>query len=128
LGEQSTIDSLVRDLVERKVDALSYQGFEDLADWCRKQGIPLIVPPGSLDQVIELIATRNAIAHNMGVVDQRYHAIVKAPRFKIGEVRVLKVDELSAAMALLNTIVDATDKLAVSSFGLETVDVKVKIL
>ncbi len=118
--EHSSIDSLVCNLVERKVDDLSYRGFEDLADWCRKQGIPLVVPPGGLDQVIELIATRNAIAHNRGIVDQRYLAIVKTPRFKLGEIRILTVDDLFAAMSLLGKIVGATDTLTVSSFGLDT--------
>ena len=120
--EHSTIDSLVRDLVERKVDDLSYRGFEELAGWCRKQGIPLVVPSGSLDQVIELIATRNAIAHNGGVIDHKYLATVKNPRFKIGEIRVLEVDDLLGTTSLLGEVVGATDSLAVSSFGLETID------
>ena len=121
--EHPTIDSLVHDLIERKVEGLSYSGFEDLADWCKKQGIPLVVPAGKLDQVIELIATRNAIAHNRGVVDQKYLAIVGSSRFKVGEVRTLGGHDLFAAMSLLNRVVDATDKLAVSSFGLDTVEV-----
>jgi len=122
--QHPTIDSLVQELVERKVEGLSYRGFKDLADWCQKQGIPLVVSPRNLDQVIELIATRNTIAHNGGIVDQKYLAIIKGSRFKVGEVRKLSATELFAAISSFNGMVDATDRLAVSAFRLEAVDVK----
>jgi hypothetical protein len=122
--EHRTIDSLIGDLVERKVDDLSYRGFEDLAEWCQQHGIPLIVAAADLEQVIELIATRNAIAHNGGVVDQKYFSTVKTSRFKVGDVRTLAADEVTSAIALLNRIVDSTDRLAISSFGLAAVEIK----
>lgn len=117
--DHGTIDSLVYDLVERKVDELSYRGFEDLQNWCQKRGIPLTVPAGKLDEVIELIATRNLVGHNRGVVDQKYLRIVKGSRFQIGERRRLESDELFAAITLLGQIVETTDEAVASIFGLE---------
>ncbi len=37
-----------------------------------RKGIPLLVPDGQLSAVVELIAVRNLIAHNRGVVDARF--------------------------------------------------------
>lgn len=121
--EHGTIDSLIHDLVERKVSDLSYRGFKDLENWCQKQGIPLVVPAGKIDEVVELIATRNIIAHNRSLVDQKYLAIVKASRFKLGEIRALNPNELFAAISLMGTVVEATDKAVASNFGLDIVDV-----
>jgi hypothetical protein len=117
--DHASIESLLYDLVERKVDDLSYRGFEDLQSWCLKHGIPLTAPTGKLAEVIELIATRNLIGHNRGVVDQKYLRIAKASRFQAGERRKLKPDELFAAIALLGQIVEATDRAVATSFGLE---------
>jgi hypothetical protein len=117
--DHDNIDSLVYDLVERKVSGLSYGGFDDLQNWCKKHGIPLTVPTGREDAVIELIATRNLIAHNGGVIDQKYFRIVKASRFKVGERRKLGPDDLTAAITLLGQIVAATDENVANSFGLE---------
>lgn len=118
-----TIDSLVHDLIESKVNDLSYRGFPDLTDWCQDRGIPLIVPLGKSDEVSELIATRNVIAHNRGIVDRKYLRSVKAPNFKLGDIRSFDNNTLLASISLLNRVVDATDKAIVTNFGLETVEV-----
>jgi hypothetical protein len=127
LGHGS-IDSLVDELIERKVDSLSYGGFEDLKRWCEKQGILLAAPAEIADQVIELIATRNLIAHNRGRVDQKYFEVVKAARFALGEVRVLSVREIFGALSMLNRIVHETDQSTASGFGLESVTVDIEVL
>ena len=121
--EHATVESLVHDLIESKVNELSYRGFSDLKDWCQERGIPLVVPRGKAEEVVELIATRNTIAHNRGVVDQKYVRSVKAPRFRLGDVRKFDNETLLGSMSLLNGVVDATDRAIVSSFGLETVEV-----
>jgi len=117
--DHSSIDSLVYDLAERKVSGLSYSGFEDLQSWCNTHGIALTVPAGKRDEVIELIATRNVIAHNRGVIDQKYLGIVKAPRFKADERRTLHSYELFTAIGLLCQIIEAAHGAVASKFGLE---------
>jgi hypothetical protein len=121
--EHHTVDSLVHHLIESKVNDLSYRGFPDLTDWCQDRGITLVVPPGKSEEVAELIATRNVITHNRGIVDQKYVRSVKAPNFKLGDVRKFDNSTLLASISLLNKVVDATDKAIVTNFGLETVEV-----
>ncbi len=41
LLEYSSIEALVDDLIESKVNSLSYDGFEALAQWCGAKGIPM---------------------------------------------------------------------------------------
>ncbi len=43
LGHAS-IDDLVHSIIEARVNALSYEGFESLSAWCNDRGIPLKVP------------------------------------------------------------------------------------
>jgi hypothetical protein len=85
-----TIDALAQDVIEAKVNSLSYQGFPELEAWCDKKGIPLVVPEGEREAVSELIATRNLITHNRGRVDERYLRNVRQSRYRIGDKRTLK--------------------------------------
>jgi len=118
LLKYGTIEELVHDVIERKVNALSYEGFTDLHAWCVDRGIPLNVSGQDRGAVVELIATRNAIAHNRGFVDDRYVRVVGTSRFAIGARRVLEVDDLFDALALLHRVVGDTDEVAIQKFGL----------
>jgi hypothetical protein len=106
------IEDLVRDVIERKVNSLSYEGFPDLQKWCTDRGIPISVPALRLAEVIELIATRNIIAHNRGIVDERYIRSVRHPSFPLGARRDLSVNYSYEAKNLLDKIVYNTDKSA----------------
>jgi hypothetical protein len=118
------IEDLVRDVIERKVNSLSYEGFSDLQKWCTDRGIPISVPATRLAEVIELIATRNIIAHNRGIVDERYIRSVRHPSFPLGARRDLSVDYFYEAKNLLDKIVYNTDKSAQKKFALPKVQIK----
>ena len=121
--KHDTIDDLVHEVIERKVSSLSYEGFAALQEWCCTRGIPIQVPDQDLDALVELIATRNVIAHARGVVDERYARTVTSPRFKIGTLRKLQVDDFFAAITLLHRIVSETDNAATEKFGLPCVEI-----
>lgn len=114
------IEELVHAIIERRVTALAYEGFGDLQSWCAERGLQIQVPAGQSHAVIELIATRNVIAHNRGLVDEKYLRTVPSARFNLGEVRRLEVDDLLNALALLHRIVADTDRLAAEKFQLPT--------
>lgn len=115
------IEDLVQDIIERKVNALSYEGFAALETWCSERGIQINVPASQRADVVELIATRNIIAHNRGLIDERYTRTVRSPKFAVGECRSLEVDEFFDGFSLLNSIVIKTDKAAREKFELATV-------
>jgi len=117
LLQYSSIQDLVDDLVDDKVSSLSYKGFENLIEWCEEKGIPIGGSTAERATVVELVATRNIIAHNRGVVDARYHRAVLSPAFEIGQVRRLNASWVRQEMSVLHKVVTKTDALVTTKFG-----------
>jgi hypothetical protein len=115
------IEELVHDIIERRVNALTYEGFLELQSWCGDRGLEIQVLPADRELVTELIATRNAITHNRGVVDEKYIRTVPSSSFSLGVTRNLQVDDLFSALATLHRVVAETDRLAAEKFQLPTV-------
>lgn len=122
-----SIGSLTKDWIEGKVASLSYDGFGDLEDWCQSRGIPILVPEGKREHIVELIATRNLIVHNRGIVDERYRKAVPATKFETGKQRALEVEDLLSAKDLLDYVVNATDGAVSAKFGLPQVEVRAEV-
>ena len=99
LLKYGSIEELVHDVIERKVNSLSYEGFTELHAWCADRGI---------------------IAHNRGIVDERYVRIVGSPRFALGAHRALEMDDLFDALGILHRVVFETDEAAIQTFGLSS--------
>jgi hypothetical protein len=55
------IQDLVHDVIERKVNSLSYEGFAALQEWCTERGIEINVPASKKETVIEMIGLQNFI-------------------------------------------------------------------
>lgn len=122
-----SIEALSREIIEGKLNALSYEGFGELEAWCTQRSIPLVVPHGQRERVVELIALRNIIVHNRGCVDERYRAAVPSASTKVGDKRELDVDDLFGAIALLDAVVATTDAAVAGKFRLSTVKVRDEI-
>jgi hypothetical protein len=116
--KHTSLDDLIHDVIERRVTALSYEGFAEMQTWCAERGLDIHVSHAERPQLVELIATRNVIAHNRGCVDERYMKAVPGKRFVAGAVRALEVDDLFEAMRLLHSVVAATDAAVSSKFSL----------
>src|SRR6185312_17359653 len=99
-------------------------GFADLQKWCAERGIQIRVAASKRDSIVELISTRNIIAHNRGFVDERYLRSVKNAKFKVGDCRKIEVDDLFNGLKLLNEVVFETDSKARRKFGLASVEVR----
>jgi hypothetical protein len=115
-----SIEALSRNIIEGKLNSLSYEGFAELEAWCNQRSIPLVVPEGERDRIVELIALRNIIVHSRGRVDERYLAAVPGSTYKLGEKRELDTDDLIDAMSLLDSVVGITDVAVAGKFRLET--------
>lgn len=115
----SSIDELIQDVIEGKVNSLSYKGYSELEQWCAEKGIPLVVRPENRPAIIELIATRNIIVHNRGRVDEKYLRTAPTSAYRLGDLRRLEVDDLFNAIAILNMAVSATDQAIAQKFNLE---------
>lgn len=67
-----SVEELQSDLVEAKVNDISYQGFLKLKQWCSEKNIPIITESEIESKLVELISIRNIIVHNRGVIDKKY--------------------------------------------------------
>lgn len=114
------IEDLVHDVIERRVNALAYEGFNELQSWCAERGLEIQAAQKDRDAVVELIAARNVIAHNRSVVDEKYMRTTPTGRFSPGEVRKLEVDDFFGALTLLHRVVSETDHRAAEKFQLPT--------
>jgi hypothetical protein len=115
-----SIDNLVQDIIENKVNSLSYKGFPEIEQWYKEKGIPLIVETETRQAIIEIIAMRNIIVHNRGRIDEKYIRSIPATSYKLGQICDLKVDDLFKAFNLLDVVVSATDQAITKKFGPKT--------
>lgn len=125
LLQHDSVESVLHHLIEQKVTALSYEGFVSIQKWCSERGIEIAAVDAEQAAIVEMIATRNLIVHNRGVVDGRYVGTVPDARFKVGETRHLTVDELYAAISLFESLVLKTDGANAQKFGLTVAEVQV---
>lgn len=116
----NSIEDLIGDIIESKVNSLSYEGFGKLEDWFISKGIPLKVEKEQRNDVVEIIALRNIIAHNRGFVDKRYLQNVRNSSFRLGDKRIFSFKDLNMAGCILDHIVDDTDKVISEKFKLNT--------
>jgi hypothetical protein len=112
-------EHLLDDIIERKINDLSYEGFANVRSWCENRRIPLVIPEAESDWIVEYIATRNLISHNRCRVDDRYLRAVRTRRFFVGEIRTIDAyDPLNCAAALTIAVIE-TDAAVASKFDLE---------
>lgn len=118
----SSKEEIVHYIIERKVNSLAYQGFKELQDWCTERGIPIVLPAGEQRHDLpEIVATRNIIVHNRGLVDEKYLNVSANLSFKLGECRCLEPDDFFAVSHLMSECVLQTDVAAVRKFDLPVV-------
>jgi hypothetical protein len=123
-----SIGSLTLDIIEAKMSSLSYQGFGEVETWCQERGIPLVIPDGFREAIVELIATRNLIIHNRGLVDARYLASNPNSSYKGGAKRQIEIDDLLDAHRLLNRVVSLSDSAIAGKFHLPIVGVRGELI
>src|SRR6266545_6126446 len=84
--QHDTMENLVSDLAERKVQSLSYQGMRDVATWVQERlGLKLLSNPVSLERTVRIIEVRNLIAHNRAVVNRLFLTRVPDSPAAIGD-------------------------------------------
>jgi hypothetical protein len=94
-----------------------------LRKWCNGRGIPLLVPDGERDKVVELIATRNLIVHNRAIVDDRFRKAIPQSKFVVGQKPVLEIDAFFEGLSLLNRIVTVSDGAIAGKFNLPSTEI-----
>jgi hypothetical protein len=120
--QYTKISLLIDEIIEKKINALSFKGFIELEKWYFQKEIPIVVKTEYREKVKEYIATRNIVVHNRAIIDGRYLENVKKSKYKLGDKRKLNPDDLFEALNILNTIVVDTDKEIVKKYNIKKVD------
>ena len=105
-----TIESLVRDVAERKVESLSYSAFNELADFFTERFGLNIVPGDKRQYIVEAIEIRNISVHNRCVIDRRFIARTGCATNELGkrkELYIGHIDELVLLFAEQTRRLDA---------------------
>lgn len=120
-----SLTDLTRDLIDRKVAELSYRGFTEVLDWLN-QRIGITMPPGAAhaSEIVEIIETRNLIAHNRSRIGSKYLKKVPETHFELGDLRVVDVDYLFKSIEVLMAFVRCLDEIVTKKFSLAYVPYK----
>lgn len=118
--EINSIETLIDNQIEKKVNSLSYKGFDELSDWCKDRGIEIVIPEEYWEIVVDAILTRNVIVHNRGIADKKYISSTTNKKFsEIGEQRTIYIDEYLMIEYVLDYIVYLTDIGIIKKYEIE---------
>jgi hypothetical protein len=104
-----SIEDLVKTITERKVEALSYSSFADLAEYFLEKFHITLVPHANRQLVIEAIETRNISVHNRCIVNQRFVSRTGGKLEAVGKLRDLVLPEVEETARQLAKSVKAVD-------------------
>lgn len=105
-----TLDDLVRTLAEKKVGALSYSSFQDLADFFQQRFGLQLFDEKDVPTVVEAVETRNISVHNRCVINRRYCRRTGADSSRIGQIRSLLPTDVDRLCELCFESVKRLDK------------------
>jgi len=116
-----SIESLVREIAERKVESLSYSSFQDVADFFQERFKISVADPAPFAALLEAIETRNISVHNRCVMNRRFVIRLGLEEDAVGKRRELYIAHLDSLVPLLATVVRVLDRRAASKLRLRGV-------
>lgn len=118
------MDELLAAIIEKHVHDLAYKGLRELSDdISNKHGFKLFEKAGEeKNRAIRIVAMRNLIVHNRGIINDQF--LSQVPNFpaKIGERLPISMQSVQDDMQFLILSVLDIDKRAISKFGLPTIE------
>lgn len=116
--QHKTMEDLVKQLAERRVERLSYQGMKDLQkDLKEKLGFEIFPSSEALSRAVEIIEIRNLIVHNRGVVNRTFQARTGDSSTNINN-RLRDAVRVTSDLDFLGHSVLDIDERAAQKFGL----------
>jgi len=97
-----SMDDLIENLAERRVEQLAYAGLRELQENLETTlGFQLFTSEEELEQAVMLVEGRNIVVHNRGVVNKTYLSRVPGFDGKLGERLQFNVDPFFDDLAFL---------------------------
>ena len=116
-----SIEELIRDLSERKVNSLTYLSLQDLAEYFdTKLGLELI-GHAHIQHLIEAAEIRNISVHNRCIVNERFIERTGLQTLKVGAKFQLYVDRIDELIPILAEEARSLDQRARAHLGLKAI-------
>ena len=117
---QPTRAKLIKALVDRRVNQLSYQGMRDLTDFLsRKLGFELFEQASLLNRAILLVEIRNVFVHNRGIVNDTFLQRVPDSSFPLGKQIKLTINDVKEHIEFFTKSVSDIETRAHEKFGVK---------
>jgi len=105
-----SIESLVREIAERKVESLSYSSYRDLAEFFLDRFGVALANPEETDAVIEAVEIRNISVHNRCIVNRRFIARTGSGEDQFGKTKMIVISYMDLIVPMLADLVHKADK------------------
>jgi len=109
--EHDSIESLVREIAEIKVDSLSYSSFSKMSDFFEERFKISLASKEDIQLIHEYIEIRNISVHNRCFINKRFIARTNIEHDNLGKKKELFSDQLDILIPKLAEIVKTTDVL-----------------
>ncbi len=118
--KHDSIESLVREIAERKVESLSYSSFLDLVKFFNDRFHIKLADGLKLEKITHLIEVRNISVHNRCVMNQRFVSRLGLPASEIGKKKELYIDQIDELNDLVAELVKHIDRQSIASLNLKS--------
>lgn len=119
--QHTSIESLVLELAEEKVERLSYSSFYDLNDFFNERFNLEVAPLEKVEEISRFIETRNISVHNRCVINKRYIFKTGTPESDLGKKKLLVLDDIKKLSPLLAVVVKDLDSKTRKKFKIKGV-------
>lgn len=109
--EHESIDSLVREIAEMKVDSLSYSSFSKLSEFFKERFQITLGSESDIKMIHEYIEIRNISVHNRCFINKRFIARTSLDASQLGKKKNLYGDDLDAMIPKLAETVKLIDAI-----------------
>lgn len=109
--EHDSIESLVREIAENKVDSISYSSFSKMSEFFEERFKISLASKEDIQLIHEYIEIRNISVHNRCFINKRFVARTNLESNNLGKKKELFSEQLDILIPKLSEIVKATDLL-----------------
>lgn len=107
--EHDSIESLVREIAEAKVDSLSYSSFAKMVEFFEDRFHITLASEDDAKLIHEYIEVRNISVHNRCYINKRFIARLRISETELGKKKELFIDDLDRLVPKLASVVKVID-------------------
>lgn len=115
------IDEIKEQMIQRKIEALGYECYQEKLEFLRKRGVELSLSEDVyLDDMILFSEIRNILVHNAGIVNIRFLSRIIKTKYKdeyqVGETIILTHEYMTQVLTNVGAVCDELFTIVVDKF------------